>query len=250
MTVSAVTKGRPAVSAMEKSVITTPSSRLPPMPPIRTWPCTISLSVRSVKRRTRSRPKSVIVNTSTPTTVSTAIAPMTTPSPTRTRFMSERLTDGEMERQPIEDLPERERVLALERVIRLLLLQWYDAAHAIVVDHLGDDRQVLRQPRLDAEVDTNGPHRCGVPEPEAGRDSARSACERGNVALAHDARVDEQSHVERSPEPESVLDTSLEQRAAPNRARLEVIRVQRGRSVAVLSEQILPGAERGRVCIG
>src|SRR5688572_7365417 len=180
------------------------------MPPIRTWPCTISLSVRSVKRRTRSRPKSVIVNTSTPTTMSTAIAPMTTPSPTRTRFMSERLTDGEMERQPIEDLPERERVLALERIVRLFLPQRHDAAHAIVVDHLGHDRQVLCKPRLDAKVDTNGPHWRGVAEPEAGRDRARSARERGNVALADDGRIDEQSHVEGSPEPESVLDTPLE----------------------------------------
>src|SRR5688572_23563174 len=147
MTVSAVTKGRPAVSAMEKSVITTPSSRLPPMPPMRTSPCTISRSVLSVNRRTRSRPKSVVVKSSTPTTVSTAIAPMTRPSPTRTRFMSEGLPDGEMERQAVEDLPPPS-LRILERVVHLLLLQGHDAPDTVVVDHLGDDREVLGQPGL------------------------------------------------------------------------------------------------------
>jgi hypothetical protein len=37
-----------------------------------------------------------MVNSNTPATVSTAIAPMTIPIPTSTRFMSERLADGEV----------------------------------------------------------------------------------------------------------------------------------------------------------
>src|SRR5688572_16619487 len=246
MTVSAVTKGRPAVSAMEKSVITTPSSRLPPMPPMRTSPCTISWRVLSVNRRTRSRPKSVMVTSSTPTTVSTASAPMTRPRPMRTRFMSEGLPDGEVKRQAIEDLtPSLFRVL--QRVIRLSLLEGDNDARAVVVDHFGDDRQILGQAGLDAEIDANGPDGRGVAKAESRRDRARAPRERRDVALAHDPRIDEDGHVERLPESEAILDAPFEERAAPDRARLEVARKQaRGCFAVAPDQQIITRARRGR----
>src|SRR5687768_5012781 len=236
MTVSAVTKGRPAVSAMEKSVITTPSSRLPPMPPMRTSPCTISWRVLSVNRRTRSRPKSVMVTSSTPTTVSTASAPMTRPSPTRTRFISEGLPDGEMKRQAIEDLPPS-FLPVLQRVIRLCLLEGDNDARAIVVDHFGDDRQILRQAGLDAEIDADRADRRRVAESEAGSDRARSTCERRDVALSHDSGIDEDGHVERLPESEAILHTPFEEGAATDGARLEVARRQGRCCFAVVPEQ-------------
>src|SRR5918992_2606609 len=187
MTLSALTNGRPAVSAIEKSVSTTPSSRLPLTPPMRTWPCTMSLSVFTVKRRRRSCPKSVIVNTSTPTTVSTASAQITMPSPTRTRFMSEGLPDGEVQRQPIQDFSHATR--ALEWVVRFPFFQLHDVTDAVVIDDLGNDRQVLRHLGLDAEVDTNWANRGRVSEAESRRDRRCTFCERRYVAFANDAEV-------------------------------------------------------------
>src|SRR5687767_12758864 len=236
MTVSAVTKGRPAVSAMEKSVITTPSSRLPPMPPMRTAPCTISWSVLSVNRRTRSRPKSVVVKSSTPTTVSTASAPITRPRPMRTRFMSEGLPDGEVKRQAVEDLPPS-LLRVLQRVIRLSLLEGDNDARAIVVDHFGDDRQILRQAGLDAEIDPDRTNRRRIAESEPGSDRARSAGQRRDVALAHDSGIDEDGHVERLPESEAILDAPFEERAATDRPRLEVARRQGRCGFAIVPDQ-------------
>src|SRR5688500_3142123 len=176
---------------------------------MRTCPCTISLSVLSVKRRTRSRPKSVIVTSNTPATVSTAIAPMAIPIPTRTRFMSERLPNREVKRQPVGHLPPS-LLAALERIVGLRLLEGDDAPHAIVVDHLGDDREILGQSWLDAEIDADRPNRGGVPESEPGCDGARAAREGRDIAFADDSGVDENGHVERAPDAEAILDTALE----------------------------------------
>src|SRR5919109_5139927 len=199
----------------------------------------MSFRVRTVKRRSRSCPNSVIVNTSTPTTVSTAIAPITTPSPTRARFMSERLADGEVKRQPIQYSPQTAR--AFERVIGLQLLERHDAALAIVLDYFGNDWQILFELRLDAEIDTDWTNRRRVSKAEARRDGARALRERRDVAFADDADVDEYRHVERTPEPEAILDAAFEQCAATNGPRLEITR-GKTRGVAFAPQEIISSA--------
>src|SRR5918997_1261444 len=205
---STATNGAPALSVITKLWNVIPLSRLPETRPRWTRPCALFSSWLTTTRRTRSRPQSVPVSTSTATTprVSSPATEARTVRRTRRRLdmvgVSVGLADRQVQGQSLEDvLARREATLRSQRHDEPLLGR-----------ALGGRRRVV------AHVHANRADARVVPHAETGRQGGGAAIEAGEVhdvleplerRLADDRAVEEHRPRDLSPHREAQLHARL-----------------------------------------